>query len=459
MSFIRPPAVAGLFYPRGEQELSAEVQEYFDQAGSDSLSPGFPKLLIAPHAGFIYSGPIAAHAYDLLRPARGIVRRVVLLGPCHRVPVLGMALPGAFAFDTPLGRVAVDTAAVASLRGVPWVREIREAHEQEHGLEVQLPFLQEVLGEFSLVPFVVGEASAEQVSKVLELLWGGDETLIVISSDLSHYLSYEDARALDADTARAILSFNARITHHQACGATPIRGAMLAARSRGLVPRLLDLRNSADTAGGRSRVVGYGAFAYSGSNEAYGEQHGHALLALARSSIVAALGAAGVPLDCHDPWMREHRASFVTLKQHGRLRGCIGMLQATRPLGEDIRANARAAALQDMRFRPIAATELDHLRIEVSVLSRPVRLAFEDHAQLIERLVPGEDGVILEHNGPAGSSRSTFLPQVWQEVPDPEEFVQQLKLKAGLRADTRSTSCTFKRYRVRHWSEPGTDRA
>jgi AmmeMemoRadiSam system protein B/AmmeMemoRadiSam system protein A len=445
--------VAGLFYPRDAGSLAGEIKDFLDQADADPLSPGFPKIVIAPHAGFIYSGAVAASAYDLLRPARGIVRRVVLLGPCHRVPVRGMALPAAGAFDTPLGRVSIDAAAVQALRGLPEVIDMAEAHAEEHSIEVHLPFLQHVLGQFSLVPLVVGRVAVEQVARALDLLWGGQETLVVISSDLSHYLRYDDARALDTGTAQAILGFDPRITHDQACGATPIGGAMLAAKRRALAPRLLDLRNSGDTAGGRSRVVGYGSFAFSASPDAYGEEHGHTLLALARLSIGAALGLNPAPQEPMEPWMCERRATFVTLKQGGRLRGCIGALEPARRLGEDVIANARAAALADARFSPVGAAEFRDMRIELSVLSRPVRLAFEDHAGLIAQLVPGEDGLILECGPPGQLRRGTFLPQVWGDIADPEQFITQLKRKAGIPADTRSTRCTFRRYRVRKWSE------
>src|SRR5713226_1055959 len=244
---VRPPAVAKLFYPGDARSLAEEVSSYLDQTEEAPLAPGFPKAVIVPHAGYIYSGPVAASAYDLLRPARGIVRRVVVLGPCHRVPVRGLALPGAGAFETPLGRVPVDCEAIASIRDLPQVVESAATHAQEHALEVQLPFLQQVLGEFSLVPLVVGAVTPEKVAEVIERLWGGAETLIVISSDLSHYHSYEEARRIDGATVRAILGFDAGISHEQACGATPVAGALIAAKRKGLAPKLLFFNNSATT--------------------------------------------------------------------------------------------------------------------------------------------------------------------------------------------------------------------
>jgi MEMO1 family protein len=258
----RPPAVAGLFYPDERNELAAEVGAYLTSALVSHAS--LPKAIIVPHAGYIYSGPIAASAYALLNGARGRIKRVVMLGPAHRVAVRGLALPGAETFLTPLGSVPLDLDAMASLRKLPQVVESRAAHAQEHSLEVQLPFLQSLLDDFSLLPLVVGDADSDQVAEVLDLLWGGDETLIVISSDLSHYLSYDAARRIDQETAQAIIALEDGIDYHRACGAMPINGLMAAGRRHGLRPVLLDLRNSGDTAGDRSRVVGYGAFAFHG---------------------------------------------------------------------------------------------------------------------------------------------------------------------------------------------------
>jgi AmmeMemoRadiSam system protein B len=221
-----------------------------------------PKALIVPHAGYIYSGPIAASAYARLVPGRSLIRRVVLLGPVHRVPIRGLALPGADSFVTPLGAVTVDAEAAARLHAMPQVVESEPAHSLEHSLEVQLPFLQTILEEFTLVPLVVGDASPSEVAEVIERLWGGPETLIVVSSDLSHYHRYERAAEIDSSTVDDILALADTLDHEQACGATPINGFALCARRHGLKPELLDLRNSGDTAGEKSRVVGYAAFAF-----------------------------------------------------------------------------------------------------------------------------------------------------------------------------------------------------
>lgn len=259
MSTIRPAAVAGLFYPDDPGELAHDLRQMLHEAKPHDL---IPKALIVPHAGYIYSGPIAASAYATLRPIAKRIRRVVLLGPTHRVAVRGLALSDAEAFDTPLGRVRIDAAAAQSIMNLPQVSISPHVHAQEHSLEVHLPFLQSILEDFTLVPLAVGMASAEEVAEVLERLWGGEETLIVISSDLSHYLPYPVAQRVDRQTVQAILQLQQPIDHEHACGATPINGLMLVARHHQLSPHLLDLRNSGDTAGTHDQVVGYAAVAF-----------------------------------------------------------------------------------------------------------------------------------------------------------------------------------------------------
>ncbi len=448
MNAVRTAAVAGLFYPGSRAELVREVASLLEAAREAPLVPGFPKAIVVPHAGYVYSGPVAAAAYALLRPAAGIVQRVVLLGPCHRVAVRGLALPGAHAFETPLGRVAVDAEAVAVLAHFPQVVEFPATHAQEHSLEVQLPFLQTVLGEFQLVPLVAGSATPAAVAQVIEALWGGPETLLVISTDLSHYHPYDAARAIDGRTVQAILDLRTDIDHEQACGATPLNGFLAAARARGLGAELLDARNSGDTAGGRDRVVGYAAFAFWEGRREYDQAHGRTLLGLARGAVGEALGLGPVVVP-DEPWLAERRATFVTLAQGGRLRGCIGSLQPLRPLAEDVVANAASAATADRRFPPLAASELPATELEVSLLSVPTLVPFSDAADLIAQLRPGTDGVILAADG----RRATYLPQVWEALPDPVRFLASLKDKAGIPADTRLTACQVWRYQVRKWRE------
>jgi AmmeMemoRadiSam system protein B len=265
---IRPAAGAGHFYPAEPGLLRTVVQQLLNSV-EDIGDPGqvtaAPKALIVPHAAYVYSGPVAARAYAGLRPLAGKIRRVVLLGPAHRVGFYGMAAPDAQFFETPLGTIPVDREALDQACALPMMFRFDAAHQPEHCLEVQLPFLQEVLGEgFSLVPVVVGGGSAGDVARVLETLWGGPETLVLVSSDLSNHLDYEAARRMDERTRQAIESLDDEaIEAGMACGRVPIQGLLRLARARGLKAQCLDLRSSGDTAGPRERVVGYGAFAFS----------------------------------------------------------------------------------------------------------------------------------------------------------------------------------------------------
>lgn len=260
MVAIRPAAVAGAFYPDDPAVLAAAVRQCLEGATPPRRDERAPKAIIAPHAGYPYSGPVAGTAYARIAPLRGRVSRVVLAGPAHRVYVRGAAVPRTSAFDTPLGRIELDREVLERLCALPFVEASDPAHALEHSLEVHLPFLQSVLGAFRLVPIVVGDASAEEMASLFEAAWGGEETLVVVSSDLSHYLPYEAARRMDRATAEAIVALEP-VDPEQACGAAPINGLLACARRHGLRAELLDLRNSGDTQGGRERVVGYGAFA------------------------------------------------------------------------------------------------------------------------------------------------------------------------------------------------------
>jgi AmmeMemoRadiSam system protein B len=252
-----------MFYPRRATELTAEVAGLLADAALRVAAGPVPKAIIAPHAGYIYSGAIAASAYARLVPAAERVRRVVLVGPAHRVAFRGLAVPSVDAFATPLGPLRIDKAAIDGIARLPQVHVHDAAHADEHALEVHLPFLQMIFADVSLVPIVVGDASPEEVAAVLEALWGGDETAIIVSSDLSHYLSYNDARALDARTGEAIERLDVDdIGREQACGRLPVAGLLTVAKRRGLSVSRLDLRNSGDTAGDRARVVGYGAWVF-----------------------------------------------------------------------------------------------------------------------------------------------------------------------------------------------------
>ena len=445
---IRPAAVAGSFYPGSATELSRTVDAMLAAAPGAQTTP--IKALIVPHAGYVYSGAVAASAYALLAAQRDSIRRVVLLGPCHRVATRGLALPAARAFATPLGKIAIDAELAATLLDLPQVQQDDAAHQFEHSLEVQLPFLQTVLGNFTLLPLAVGDATDEEVAAVLDRLWGGPETLIVISSDLSHYHAYDEAQRRDRATVAQILALQPLTSFEQACGALPVNGLIACARRHGLAPRLVEAKNSGDGVGDRARVVGYASLAFS-PLPASGERRelGLALLAQARAAIAAELGLASAmppPLAV----MNEPAAAFVTLTKSGQLRGCIGSLEARRSMLEDVRGNACAAAFRDPRFAPLVAAELPQLRVEVSLLSPPVEMAVSSEEDALRQLRPGIDGLIFR----VGDRRSTFLPQVWESLPEPRQFLAQLKQKAGVASDYWSPEVRLWRYQAEKFKEP-----
>lgn len=458
---IREPAVAGRFYP-AQPTVLREAVDAFVAGGARPQRADVPKALVVPHAGYVYSGPIAGSAYATLRNARSRVKRVVLLGPAHRVPVTGLARPAADVLGTPLGGLRVDERLDAL---VPWVPRSGLAHAEEHSLEVQLPFLLRVLGpDVTVAPFVVGDASTAEVARVLDALWGGDETLIVVSSDLSHYLPYDVARSVDTDTADAIVALVEPLDPERACGARAIDGLLAVARQRGLSAHRLDLRSSGDTAGPRGEVVGYGAFAFyepqvraRAGDEPTKEDdspRGPRLLALARAAAEEALGVPGAHVRAAatdaEPWLRAPGATFVTLhRRDGELHGCIGSLEAHRPLGADVRANAMAAATLDPRATDVRPEAAKGLVVEVSELSPLERIRVPSREALLRELRPGEDGVVLSWHG----RRGTFLPQVWESLPDPDDFLSHLERKAGLPQGFWSPDLDVFRYHVRKYTE------
>lgn len=457
MTAIRSPAVAGTFYPAAPNALARQLTQFLSEADNAPPlpeAPALPKAIIAPHAGYIYSGPVAARAYARLAAARGPISRVVLIGPSHYVGFQGFAVDMSDAWATPSGTVALDHAAIARLQQLPMVGRLDAAHAREHALEVHVPFLQHVLGDFRLVPIVAGDAPPEAVTALLEAVWGGPETLIVVSTDLSHYLDYAACQRLDASTAEAIERFDdSVIGSREACGQVPTRGLLRIARQRGMAIERLDLRNSGDTAGPRDRVVGYGAWALYETEPADDAERtevealGPTLIDIVRGAIVIGFhtGQPGqVPTGARlHPMLAAHGAVFVTLRRNGQLRGCIGSPMAHRPLVVDIVEHAFNAAFRDPRFPRLHLLELAGLDLSVSVLTPPAAMDFAGEADLLAQLRPGIDGLIIEDAG----RRALYLPSVWQEIADKRQFLGSLKMKAGLRPEHFSPGFQARRFR------------
>ena len=466
---VRLPAVAGRFYPADPRTLARDVDAYV--RGADHPVPEkVPKAIIVPHAGYVYSGPIAGAGYAELSRARGAVERVVLLGPAHYVPVQSIATTGADAWRTPLGDVPIDTDARRVALTVPGVVVDDEAHAPEHSLEVQLPFLQRTLGDFRLVPFVVGRAEPATVAALLDALWGGPETLVVVSSDLSHYLDHDTAAARDRRTADAIVAGAVdALDPYDACGAHPVRGLLVEAARRGLHTRVVSLCNSGDTAGPRDRVVGYGAFAVgaegaAGDGEGEGAGAGEAgltdaqratLLRVALESVAEGIrtGAERGPTPdvLADPDLAEPGTAFVTLERDGRLLGCVGSLERARPLASTVARAAYAAAFEDPRLPAVDAADFPTMSVKVSVLSELEPLAASDYADLVARTRPGVDGLVVR----AGRNQATLLPSVWHQLPAAPEFVAALWNKAGLVRGSWPAGITVERYTTDEFSDAG----
>ncbi len=453
--------------------LAREVDHYLQPVGPPDTLKRCPKVLIAPHAGHVYSGQTAGRAYALVRPfgqlGSGRLRRVVLLGPAHRVYAKGIALPGVDAYATPLGQVPIATLGALALADLPFVATRPDVHGPEHSLEVHVPFLQRALGRFELLPLVVGDATPAQVTQVIERLWGGEDVLIVISTDLSHFHGYDEANTIDAASCAQVLALDGRLDHDQACGATPVNGLLALARQKGLRIEQIERCNSGDTGAntpqGRERVVGYASFALyedaqpgaageagSQAGGLDGEQ-GARLVRVARAALNAAVGASVSGEEQPMADLKEPGAAFVTLTQSGQLRGCIGSLQARRPLADDVRDNAVAAALHDPRFAPVSASEAPALRVEVSVLTPARPLPFANQAHALWQLQPGLDGVVFECSHQGRLFRSTFLPQVWEQLPNVVTFMAHLKAKAGLPQDFWSPEVRLSVYRVQKFLE------
>ncbi|MFI4975113.1 MAG: AmmeMemoRadiSam system protein B [Caulobacterales bacterium] len=432
---LQPARVAGLFYPDHPETLAAGVDASLARAAPPDLAP---KAVIAPHAGHIYSGDIAGAAYRLLGRRKGEVKRVVLLGPTHRMPVRGVAVSPADAWATPLGPLAVDRAARDALARQPGVSLAAEPFDGEHSLEVHLPFIHRALGDVQILPILVGQPNPGQVSDLLDTLWGGPETAIIVSSDLSHFHDYDTAAAKDAQTAAGIERLNAQVCQgDRACGFHAIAGLLDQALRRDLRATALDVRNSGDTQGARDRVVGYGSFAFEYAHAAQLDEGSRlALIDIARKVVSQAARDGGQPpkLTINGQLPRTllaQRATFVTLRVGERLRGCRGSIAPQRSLFADVAENAFQSGFGDPRFPPLAAEELQQLSFHVSILSTPRRVACAGEAELLRVLRPDVDGLILRD----GARQSLFLPSVWEQLPDPMTFVRQLKLKAGLPAD------------------------
>jgi hypothetical protein len=434
-----PAQVAGMFYPADPVALSAALDEVFAAAPA---CPFRAKMVVVPHAGIDYSGFVAAKALRALDAPKRL-KRIVILGPNHRVPLDGIALHPAEAWATPLGVAPVAPDAARAILSLDGVEVDARPFAGEHSLEMVLIFVQRLLPGVEIIPVLVGAAEPALVEEALERLWGGRETAICLSSDLSHFLSAPAARGRD-DATRAKIERGdwSELQSGDACGYSALRGAIRVAEARGMRATGVAFATSDQRGGPRERVVGYGAFAFEEADAARLADADRArLLAVAAASLDFAAAHDGVAPEIAlgaavSPALSAQRASFVTLEREGKLRGCIGSPAPRTQLARDVAANAVAAGFGDPRFPPLKPSELAELTISISVLSPATPLASADEDELIAKLHPDRDGLILRERG-AGA---LFLPSVWSALPNRREFVRHLKRKMGRAADHWSPS-------------------
>ncbi|KTD37435.1 putative dioxygenase [Legionella moravica] len=439
---VRQPAVAGIFYPGDQFTLHNTIQHLLSQSKQSSLPP---KVLLVPHAGYRYSGSIAALAYASLIQQRDRIKNIVLLGPAHTVHLRGIAYDPVKYFATPLGEIAQNQELITKISTLPYVHALSQAHQQEHCLEVQLPFCQELFNEFTVLPLVVGETSEQDVADLLQQVWGGEETLIIISSDLSHYLPYDTAQQKDRNTCLSISTLNPESLHQQdACGYYPLRGLLHFARQNQICGRLLDLKNSGDTSGTKDRVVGYASYHFY-QDLKFTDHCADELLYLAKESL--RLQATENKLLEFNPMqynelLHIRMPSFVTLKKRGMLRGCMGSLFSQEMLAENVINNAIRAGFIDPRFPKLTTEELNDISVSISILSPLEKLYFDSENELKSQIRKGVDGLLLTYK----QHQATFLPSVWESINNTDEFLEHLKLKMGLPAHFWSAEMNAQRY-------------
>ena len=452
---VHPPQVAGMFYPAAPDALKALIADVRTRAGPDGGVA--PKLVVAPHAGLVYSGAVAATAFGPWARRANPPSRIVIVGPAHRVAFSGIAVHPASKWATPLGETPVAPITHAELAQAPKVVVDPRPFVGEHSLEMHLVMLQAMLpAPFEIVPILVGDADPRCVAEALRRVWGGPETVVAVSSDLSHFLDQRSARSIDADTARRIETLDAgALDGRRACGFLTLRAALEIAAERDMRVSALHLATSADAGADPSRVVGYGAFAFEYAASArLGENDRERLLSACMAALATAAETGGKSpapsLDDASPLLSPWRATFVTLTENERLRGCIGSLEPRRPLIEDALANTVQAAFADPRFPPLKESELGGLRLDVSILSHPRPLPARSETELADALEPDRDGLILTR----GKRRALFLPSVWRSVPDAPAFVRHLMAKAGFEPNRWPEDLEAKRFRVESFGAP-----
>ncbi|MDD5111596.1 MAG: AmmeMemoRadiSam system protein B [Candidatus Altiarchaeota archaeon] len=442
-AIVKKPAVSGTFYPEDANQLRSLVDGYIEKA----LPLNLPRVrgLVSPHAGYAYSASVAAYGYRQIKG--GEYKTVIIAGPSHYVAFNGFSIPNATLYETPLGNVTISQKAFEMMKEPGFVSD-ESIHQKEHSVESQIPLLQRTLQDFTIIPIVVGDMSPDDLAALIEK-YMDDDTLVIASSDLSHYHPYADALRLDGICTKAIPSFDyENMEQCELCGRTPVLALMKLAEKQGWNGQLLDYKNSGDVIRDRSNVVGYSSIAFT---EGFTDEEKDYLLALSRRTLETYVkyGTKAEPTTEIPPRLKQVQGCFTTLNENSQLRGCIGHITPQEPLYSCVIDNTISAAARDMRFKPVTESELSEITIEISVLSVPKKLEYSSSEDLKNKLVPLTDGVVLK----SGQRSATYLPQVWEQLPDKEEFLTSLCKKAGLPADCWKNNPEISTYRAQVFTE------
>ncbi len=458
----RPPAVAGIFYQADAHSLDKDLDSFLSSARIREKKR--PEVLIVPHAGYVYSASTAAAAYVQLKPFASEIKNIIIVGPSHYVAVEGASVSGADSFTTPLGKILVNRKMAQEIAASPGFLSDNAAHVKEHSIEVQLPFLQKVLKNFQIVPVAYGNISPEALAQGLKPYVGRPDTVIVFSADLSHYYTYGQAKTIDEKTAQMIEGLEPEIKEHMSCGAAGVNAALILASETNLYPKLLDMKNSGDILGDKNSVVGYASWMFEkkpqeqkaslskmeqefSSLQDFASVYKQDLLKIAKDSITeAVLHDEKYSPSRHDyaNALFDKGASFVTLEESGELKGCIGTVVPHQGVAVDVAQNAALAATRDSRFSPLTAKDLPKISVSISLLTDFVEISYDSEADLLNKITPGADGIILKD----GNRQALYLPSVWKDLPDKKEFIKNLKLKAGMSPNYWSNAIKVYQFRT-----------
>ena len=438
MRKIKEATVANIFYTGSAEDLILQIQNFKET--SKNLYQYATRAVIVPHAGLVYSGRLA---YEGISQIDKNVKNIFIFAPSHRVGFDGIALSSYDAWETPIGTSEINQEICMDLHNSFGANINDDAMNNEHSIEVELPIIQHLLGDAKIIPVLIGKENPDVIKSIIEKYYPDKENAFVISSDLSHYLTDERAKATDKVTAQMIETGNmAGFRYEQACGAIGIAGLVGFANNNKFSMIRIDLANSSEISEDKSKVVGYGCwFLYEGNKNDYiARYHSGFIIDLCKLIVNSEYNEK--PMSIIYPQVFDQPgACFVTIEEHGRLRGCIGSIIAHQPLINDLIAHSKDSAFNDYRFHPVTEDELNDLKVSISILTAPKSIAFSNEQDLLDKIIPNKDGIIIKD----GEYQAVYLPSVWEQLPDKTEFLNSLKVKAGLSADYFSD--TFEAYR------------